>query len=161
VYGPKAMGDRRSCLMGAGCALMVALLSQSSVAAQDTPPVATVASPATVTAAAAPAADQGLASQSPRVIISVTAFRPPRDGAVQAVVKVQRGGGRTEQEIGRFGIFPNAEFKAADPSKAQRFGLPLPKELASGGAVKLNVYLVPFKGDGSGALLEIGGAEIR
>ena len=29
------------------------------------------------------------------------------------------------------------------------------------GAVTLSVYLVPFKGDGSGALLEIGGAEIR
>jgi hypothetical protein len=131
-----------------------------SGAAQD-PPVATVAGPAVVTATGAPVADQGLASQSPRLIISVTAFRPPREGAVQAVVKVQKDGDRTEQEIGRFGIFPNAEFKAADPSKAQRFGLPLPKELASGGAVKLNVYLVPFKGDGSGALLEIGGAEIR
>lgn len=58
-------------------------------------------------------------------------------------------------------LAPNAEFKAADRSKAQRFGLPLPKELASGGAVKLNVYLVPFKGAGSGALLEIGGTEIR
>jgi hypothetical protein len=146
--------------MGAGCILMVALMSQGSGAAQDAP-VATVASPAVVTATAAPVADQGVASQSPRVIISVTTFRPPREGAVQAVVKVQKDGDRTEQEIGRFGIFPNAEFKAADPSKAQRFGLPLPKELASGGAVKLNVYLVPFKGDGSGALLEIGGAEIR
>ena len=90
------------------------------------------------------------------MIISVTAFRPPRDGAVQAVVKVQRDGGRTEQEIGRFGMFPNAEFKAADPSKAQRFGLPLPKGLAGGEAVKLNVYLVPFKGDGGGAMLKIG-----
>jgi hypothetical protein len=139
---------------------MVALMSQSSVAAQDSPPVATVAGPAVITATAAPVADQGVASQSPRVIISVTAFRPPHDGAVQAVVKVQNGD-RTEREIGRFGIFPNAEFKAADPSKAQHFGLPLPKELASGGAVNLNVYLVPFKGNGSGALLEIGGAEIR
>jgi hypothetical protein len=155
------MGDRQSRLMGAACVCMVALMSQSSVAAQDSPPVATVAGPAVVTATAAPVADQGLASQSPRVIISVTAFRPPRDGAVQAVVKVQKDGDRTEQEIGRFGIFPNAEFKAADPSKAQRFGLPLPKELARGGAVKLNVYLVPLKGEGSGALLEIGGAEIR
>jgi len=156
------MGDRRSAILGAACACMVALMSQSSIAAQDSPPVATVASPAVVTATAAPVADQGVASQSPtRVIISVTAFRPPQDGAVQAVVKVQRDGGRTEQEIGRFGMFPNAEFKAADPSKAQRFGLPLPKELASGGAVKLKVYLVPFKGEGSGALLEIGGAEIR
>jgi hypothetical protein len=155
------MGDRRSAIMGAAHACMVALMSQSFVAAQDSPPVATVARPGMITAAGAPAADQGLASQSPRVIISVTAFRPPHDGAVQAVVKVQKDGGRTEQEIGRFGMFPNAEFKAADPSKAQRFGLPLPKELASGEAVKLNVYLVPFKGDGSGALLEIGGAEIR
>jgi len=54
-------------------------------------------------------------------------------------------------------MFPNAEFKAADPSKAQRFGLPLPKELVS----QIEWYLVPFKGDGSGALLQIGGAEIR
>jgi hypothetical protein len=155
------MVDRRSRLMGAGCALMVALMSQSSVAAQGSPSVATVAGPAAVTAMAGPAASQGVASQSPRVIISVTAFRPPHDGAVQAVVKVQKDGDRTEQEIGRFGIFPNAEFNAADPSKAHRFGLLLPKELASSGAVKLKVYLVPFKGEGSGALLEIGGAEIR
>ncbi|MGH6862864.1 MAG: hypothetical protein ACRECN_01100 [Methylocella sp.] len=147
-------------MMGAACVCLVALMVQSSVAAQDSPLVATVANPAVVTAAAAPVADQGVASQPSRVIISVTAFRPPRDGAVQAVVKVQRDGG-TEQEIGRFGIFPNAEFKAAGPSKAQRFGLPLPKELTSGGAVKLHVYLVPFKGEGSGARLEIGGAEIR
>ena len=156
-----AMGDRRSAIVGAACACVVALMSQSFVAAQDSPPVATVAVPAVVTATGAPATDQGVVSQPPRVIISVTAFRPPHDGAVQAVVKIQKDGDRKEQEIGRFGIFPNAEFKAADPSKAQRFGLPLPEELASGGTVKLNVYLVPFKGDGGGAMLEIGGAEIR
>src|SRR5580704_13100760 len=79
VYGTKGMSDRRSYLMGAGCILMVALMSQGSGGAQD-PTVATVASPALVTATAAPVADQGVASQSPRVIISVTAFRPPREG---------------------------------------------------------------------------------
>jgi hypothetical protein len=147
--------------MGAAGALVVAVMSQSSIAGQDRPLVATVTNPAVVTATAAPVADQGVASRSSRVIISVTAFRPPRDGAVQAVVKVQKDGDRTEQEIGRFGIFPNAEFKAADPSKARRFGVPLPKEVANSGEVKLHVYLVPFKGEGSGALLEIGGAEIR
>jgi hypothetical protein len=152
------MGDRRSAIMGA-CGLMVALACEGAVAAEDSVPIATVASPAVITATPAPAADQGVASQSPRVIISVTGFRPPHEGAVQAVVKIQRDG--TEQEIGRFGIFPNAEFSAADPSKAQRFGLPLPEELASGGPIKLNVYLVPFKGEGSGARLEISGAEIR
>jgi hypothetical protein len=51
-----------------------------------------------------------------------------------------------EQEIGRFGIFPASAFR---------------KELASGGPIKLNVYLVPSKGEGSGARLEISGAEIR
>lgn len=153
------MDVRRSAIMGAGCALMVALAYEVAVAAEDSVPVATVVSPAVITATPAPAADQGVASQSPRVIISVTGFRPPHEGAVQAVVKIRRDG--TEQEIGRFGIFPNAEFTAADPSKAQRFGVPLPKELARGGPVKLNVYLVPFKGEGSGARLEIGGAEIR
>jgi hypothetical protein len=56
-------------------------------------------------------------SQSPRVIVSVTGFRPPHDGGVQAIVKVQTEDGQTEQEIGRFGIFPNAEFKAVDPPK--------------------------------------------
>jgi hypothetical protein len=91
----------------------------------------------------------------------MTGFRPPHDGAVQAIVKLQREGGQTEQEIGRFGMFPNTEFKAADPSKAQRFGLPLPNELAGSKALKLHVYLVPFKGDGNGAVLELGGAEIR
>ena len=132
-----------------------------AVAAEDSALVATVAGPAVVTATAAPVDDQGVASQSPRVIISVAAFRPPHDGAVQAVVKVQKDGGRTEQEIGRFGMSSECRIQGSRPIQSQRFGLPLPKELANGGAIKLNVYLVPFKGDGSGALLEIGGAEIR
>jgi hypothetical protein len=126
--------------------------------AQNSPPVATVSNPAVVTATGAP--DQGIVSQSPQLIISVTGFRPPHEGAVQAIVKLQKEDGQSEQEIGRFGIFPNAEFRA-DPSKAHRFGLPLPKDLAGNKSLKLRVYLVPFKGNGEGAALELGGAEIR
>jgi hypothetical protein len=33
--------------------------------------------------------------------------------------------------------------------------------LSASKAVTLRVYLVPFKGSGEGALLELGGAEIR
>jgi hypothetical protein len=79
---------------------------------------------------------------------------------VEAVVKAQKDD-QTEQEIGRFGIFPNTGFTAADSSGARRFGLPLPKELAGSKALKLDVYLVPFRGSGEGAVLELGGAEIR
>jgi hypothetical protein len=149
-------------ILAAGVALAVVAGSRfwDSLLAQDNSSVATVSNPAVVVAAAA-APDQGIASQSPRAIISVTGFRPPRDGGVEAVVKVQEEDGQTEQEIGRFGIFPNTEFTAADPSNARRFGLPLPKELAGSKALKLHVYLVPFRGSGEGAVLELGGAEIR
>jgi hypothetical protein len=122
---------------------------------------ATVDRPAAVTAPAAPAAEGIAPEQAQRVIIKVTGFQPPSEGAVQVVVKAQMDNAGAEREIGRFGIFPNAEFKAAEPSKAQRFGLALPKELAHGGPVKLNVYLVPLRGEGTGARLELGSPEIR
>jgi hypothetical protein len=50
--------------------------------------------------------------------------------------------------------------ESPDPSKAKRFGLPLPKELAASKTVTLRVYLGPFRGSGE-ALLELGAAEIR
>ncbi len=96
-----------------------------------------------------------------RAIVSVTGLEPPREGGVEVVVKAQDEGSPKEQEIGRFGVFPETAFKARDPSKAKRFGLPLPQELAESKAVTLRVYLVPFRGSGEGALLELGGAEIR
>jgi hypothetical protein len=159
VVWEKAMVNQA--ILAAGVALAVAAgpMVWDSPLAQNNLPAATVSNPAVLTAAAAP--DQGIANQSPRAIISVTGFRPPRDGGVEAVVKVQKEDGQSEQEIGRFGIFPNTEFTAADPSNARRFGLPLPKELAGSKALKLHVYLVPFRGSGEGAVLELGGAEIR
>jgi hypothetical protein len=137
---------------------LLALSHMGAEAAEGGQLLATVEMPAIVTAVSAPAS-AGIDTR-PRVIISVMGFQPPQDGgAVQVVVKAQRDG--TEQEVGRFGITPNVPFKAADPSKAQRFGLELPKELASGGPVKLNVYLLPTRGQGRGARLEVGGAEIH
>jgi hypothetical protein len=159
LSGKKAVGNRTIFAIGMAWVFATGPMFRDSPLAQNSPPVATVANPAVVTAMGTP--DQGIVSQSPRVIVSVTGFRPPHDGGVEAIVKLQKEDGQTEQEIGRFGIFPNAEFKAADPSRAQRFGLPLPKELAGGKALKFHVYLVPFKGDGNGAMLELGGAEIR
>jgi hypothetical protein len=80
---------------------------------------------------------------------------------VEAVVKAQKDD-QSEQEIGRFGIFPSTGFTAADSSGgARRFGLPLPKELAGSKALRLDVYLVRSRGGGEGAVLELGGAAIR
>jgi|HubBroStandDraft_6_1064221.scaffolds.fasta_scaffold575400_2 hypothetical protein len=137
------------------CSILLVLLALGA-AAEPEQPVATVAQPAVVTAAAGAAMRAGA---SPQVVINVTGFQPAQDGPVQAVVKAQRDG--QEREIGRFGIFPHIAFKAADPSQGRSFGIPLPKDLASGGPVKFNVYLVPAKGAGKGARMEIGGAEIR
>lgn len=151
------MGRSRSRAAG-GSVLLLALLSLGAAAAEPESLLATVDKPAVVTATPAPGAALS-AGASPQVVINVTGFQPATDGPVQAVVKAQRGG--KEREIGRFGIFPHTAFKAAEPSRGQSFGIPLPKDLASGGPVKFNVYLVPANGEGKGASMEIGGAEIR
>lgn len=155
------MGDRRSSAAGALGALAIMLACIALASAEDSQLIATVERPAVVTAAAVPGPDAGMADQPARLVVSVTAFTPSRDGTVQGVVKVQKSEGGAEQEIGRFGMFPNAEFRAADPSQAQRFSFPLPKELARGGPVKLTVQVVPLRGEGKDARLEIGGAEIK
>jgi len=141
------------------CITAAFLLSLSpAFAAEGDQLLATVDKPAIVTAA--PAKSLTGAAQSQRLVISVMGFQPPQDGgAVQVVVKAEKDG--KEQEVGRFGITPHAPFQAADPSKAQRFGLQLPKDMAGGGPVKLNVYLQPSRGAGTGARLEVGSAEIQ
>lgn len=152
------MADRGWRMRGASFAFVLVLISLGAVAAEGDQLLATMASPAVITLTP-PGRGQ---DQPARVVINVMGFRPPLDGSlVEAVVKAQRVGTDKEQEIGRFGIFPNAEYKAADPSQAQRFSFALTRELASGGPVKVKVELVPVRGKGEGARLEVGGAEIR
>ena len=145
------------CAIGASV-ILLALPSLAAAAAEAQRVQATIDKPAVVTAIPAPA-DEATAGSSRRIVIKVTGFQPAEDGPVQVVVKAQRND--KEQEIGRFGIFPYRPFTAADHPKGQTFGLPLPKDLASGGPVKLYVYLVPANGQGKGASVEIGSAEIR
>jgi hypothetical protein len=153
------MGNRAALTLGIALAFAAGAIFWDLALAQNDRLSATVENPAVVTATAAPA--EGLTSPSPRVIVSVTGFEPPREGGVEVVVKAQSESSPKEQEIGRFAVFPETAFKAPDPSKAKRFGLPLPQVLAASKSVTLRVYLVPFRGSGEGALLELGGAEIR
>ena len=154
------MSVRRLWMIGAGSALAL-IAPIAAIAAEGGQLLATVDRPAILTATPAKALESTAADRSaPRVIVDVTGYQPPQKGAVRGVVKVQKPDG-TEQEIGTFGVFPNAAFRA-DSSRARRYSFPLPKELAAG-AVKLKVEVVPDKAQetGEGAQLEIGGAEIQ
>jgi hypothetical protein len=155
-----AMSGRWLCASAVGALALVLAHLQPAVA-ESTPMVATTDTLAVVTATAAPSIAPRPADQSPRLIVKVTGYQPPPNGAVQAVVKVQGDGTGPDRVIGRFGVFPTTGFTSADPSRAQTYGLPLPKDLANRNAVKLSVQLEPIRGSGEGASLEVGSAEIQ
>jgi hypothetical protein len=138
-------------------AVLVAMLGGLGAAAEGNQLIATVERPATVTVTVAQGPDSIEAGKY--VVVDVTAYTPPRHGAVQGVVTVQKNTDGTEQEIGRFGIFPNTEFSAAD--RVQRYSFPLPRDVLQDGPVKLTVHVVPLRGEGEGARIEVGGAEIK
>lgn len=145
-----------------GAAGAMAVFALAACAAEDERLIATVDSPAVVTTSpAATVENKGFeANAVPRVVIDVTGYQPAQKGAVRGVVKVQKPDG-SEQEIGTFGMFPDAAFKA-DTSRARSYSFPIPKELATG-AVKLKIEVVPDKASGTaeGAHIEVGRAEIR
>jgi hypothetical protein len=93
--------------------------------------------------------------------LTVLGFKPPETGSVQAVVSLEAKG--EKKEIGRFALFPNEYFKAANPNDAQRFVFRLqPGELGkyADAPVTIKVDLVPYGGVGKGARLDIGDAKI-
>ena len=148
---------RRLWMTGAGCALTLV----AAFAAEDDQLLATVDRPAILTVEPTKAFGSTVADQpAPRVVVHVTGYKPPQEGGIRGVVKVQKPDG-SEQEIGTFGVFPDAAFKA-DSLHARRYGFPLPKELATG-PVRLKVEVVPDKprATGVGAQLEIGRAEVQ
>jgi hypothetical protein len=150
--------DRRSYATGIA-GMFVVMLACLGAAAEGNQLIATVERPATITVAVAPGLNATRAAR--HLVVDVTAYTPPRDGAVQGVVTVQKNTDSTEQEIGRFGIFPNTEFSAADSSKVRRYSFPLPRNVLRDGSVKLTVHVVPLRGECKDARLELGGAEIK
>jgi hypothetical protein len=93
------------------------------------------------------------------VVVTVSGFQPSPAGPVQAVVYVQCNGSKVE--IGRFGILPQTPFSASEPSKAQRFSLTLSPNTPCKRPESVTIRVVPTHGDGRGATLEIGGAELQ
>ena len=122
--------------------------------------LATPERPALVTASRSVEAEAVEPRRALRVIVGVTSYQPARDGAPIRIIVKARDKDGAEREIGRFGITPNTPFKAPDPSRARRFGLPLPPGFSTE-RLKLNIYIEPVSGTGTGAQVEIGGAEVR
>jgi hypothetical protein len=120
---------------------------------------ATLDQPALVTAKPANTAMLG-AAHSRRVVVTIAAFTPPPDKMpVEIVVSASSSGGAAH-ELGRVAVLPYAAFGAGDTARHKTFAFAIPPELA-GDALNLSVSLVPVRGGGRGASLEVGGAAIR
>jgi hypothetical protein len=157
------MANIRARWIAVCCFLSLAFVPSAGSSQENDQLLATASKPATIIAkpVASPGNVAAAPSRSPRVVVSVTHYRPTEDGSPLDVVVTARAGNGAEQEIGRFGITPDREFAVADPSAAQRFGFALPRSLMDATSVVFNVRLVPARGDGKGASLRIGGVEIR
>ena len=91
-----------------------------------------------------------------QLVITVVGYRPSAEGPVQVVVDALCGS--QVMEIGRLGILSPRPFTPADPDRAQRFGLPLG---ACAAPSSVTVRVVPTRGNGAGAAVELSGAELR
>lgn len=56
-----------------------------------------------------------------RLIITVNAYDPPTSGAAILVVNLLTAKGMKSKEIDRFGVFPNAAFRASEGVEPKRF----------------------------------------
>lgn len=122
---------------------------------------ATSETPALVTATRPSAAAVSASSRAPALYIRVTAYQPPRDGgAIVVAVSAERAGG-IETAIGKFGLSLDRPFAPGESGRAQRFRLPLPSSLAAQEPLRLKIYVLGSRGQGKGASIEIGSAEIR
>lgn len=145
------------------CTLVLSFWCSTSHAQGNDPLFATVDKPAVITAtrrASASAAPVG----RPEVIVGISRYHPSADGSPVEVVVDGRVEGGQDREIGRFGVTPDREFVADDPSDAQRFRFALPPDLAAsvgaGKALTFIVRLVAVRGSGKGASLRVGEVEL-
>jgi hypothetical protein len=142
-------------------AVTLALWSVKTGSSEGAPVQATVDSPATIVAQLSPSPGESRSGSSAHVIIAVTHYHPTDDGMPVEVLVTGRIGNGPEREVGRFGITPDVEFQAGELAAAQRFSLRLPRELMSSEPIEFSVQMVPVRGSGRGASVEIGNAEIR
>ena len=140
-------------------ASLVAFLAVMSACKAEERMHATLGQPALVTAKRV--ADGALGARaSRRVVVTVAAFTPPPDKMPAEIVVSATSAGGAMRELGRVSVLPYAAFGVNDTARHKTFAFALPPGFA-GDALNLSVSLVPVRGGGQGASLEIGSAAIR
>ena len=133
------------------------------VRSQSTPDVA-VATPGAPARLGLDILRSDIARSPSGLVLRVTAYEPPRVGTVAIVARLENARTGETREVGRFGMFPDAPFRAASPNDAQRFALKLgiiDLEWVQRAETHVSVVLEPAGGDGAGARLVTGGLELR
>lgn len=137
---------------------LAGILAASASCTQPRRFTATRAAPATIPLLLPPGT-AAVASTTRYVDITVDNFRPSPAGPVQIVVDAVTGPERTE--IGRFAIYPERTFITNDRAEPQHFGLAVPAGLRLDESTRLIVRIVPSRGDGTGAAVEVESAKFR
>ncbi len=137
---------------------LAGILAVSASCAQPRRFTATRAAPATVPLLL-PAGTAAVADATRYIDLTVDNFRPSPSGPVQIVVDAVTGHSRTE--IGRFAIYPERTFVTNDRAEPQHFGLTVPPGLRLDRSTRLIVRIVPSRGDGTGATVEVESARFR
>jgi hypothetical protein len=88
-------------------------------------------------------------------VVTVSGYRPANDGPVDVVVSLMCGEG--EKVLGRFAVMPRMSFSAAEPARAQHFGLSAPNTPECRAALAATVRLEAVAGGGRDASITISG----
>ena len=94
-------------------------------------------------------------SANPQLVVSVTGFTPPREGAASLVVSLRTADGRVSR-LGEVSIYPMRAF-SAPLAQAQRFGFAIPRHAVGQQA---SVIVALADGDAGGASAMVGEARI-
>lgn len=100
--------------------------------------------------------DAARCSRNPQLVVAITGFTPPRQGAATLVVSARTADGRTTR-LGEVTIYPHQPFSTPLAS-AHRFGFAAPRALLAPNARV--VVAVASLGDPTGARAMVGEARV-
>lgn len=94
-------------------------------------------------------------SANPQLVVAITGFTPPRQGAASLVVSLRTADGRLRR-LGEVSIFPLRAF-SAPLAQAQRFGFAIPRRAVG---QRASVIVALSDGQAGGASAVVGEARI-
>ncbi|HEY5712311.1 MAG TPA: hypothetical protein VIT38_10480 [Allosphingosinicella sp.] len=95
--------------------------------------------------------DAARCSTHPQLVVAITGFTPPRQGAATLVVSIRTADGRTTR-LGEVSVYPHQAFSAPLAS-AHRFGFAMPRQGLSPNANVVVELAGPGNAEGARALV--------